>query len=89
MNIIYKYKLKVQGFKQVIELPMGSKILTAQCQDGIICLWVEVDPDRKLVKREFFVRGTGDAIADGIANSLRYINTVQVYPFVWHVYEVM
>lgn len=84
MKSIYKYELAITDSQQ-IAMPAGSKILTAQAQNGVVCLWAEVDADVKEEFRHFRFVGTGHQLPDG----LRYIATVQTAIFVWHVYEAI
>lgn len=85
MKTIYKYPLNLG--RQVVLLPLGARVLTAQVQHETICLWAEVaDPEGKKERRTFNVVGTGHPIPN---NPGVYIGTVQMQEgrFVWHVYE--
>ena len=85
MKTIYEYDLEVTDTQEVV-LPVGSKILTVQVQNGVPCLWATVDVEKpntdKKVIRTF---GTGQEIN---ANNLKYINTYQLYggEVVFHVF---
>jgi len=87
MKRIHKYPL-VAGVidRQSISLPAGARVLTAQVQHGVICLWAEVDTDETSEElREFVIHGTGH----DMLNHLHYIDTVQLDGgyLVFHVYE--
>lgn len=82
---IWKYKLRIEK-SQEIEFPENAKILTAQVQDNIPCIWAEVD-DSKAKKeiKTFYLIPTGEEVNNGS----RYIATL---PFnngkiIQHLYE--
>lgn len=75
---IWKYRVGTQ------QVPTGSTPLTAQYQDGVLCVWVEVDPANAFEEVSYLVAGTGQAIP----REWQYIGTVQQGELVWHVYEV-
>ncbi len=86
MTKIYKYELKTEKYQE-IELPENSKILTAQIQNHVPCIWVEVDPlIKKTVFRKFAFIPTGQAVDP---QSL-YIATLQFNggSIVQHLYEL-
>lgn len=86
MKTIHKSKLALTP-SQVIQLPVGAKILTAQDQGGQICVWYECYPDRPSGPRTIVLVGTGHELPD--THTLRYISTVQQMRFVWHFYEAI
>lgn len=81
---IHKFPLQLTDLQQVA-MPEGARVLTAQVQSSLICLWASVDPAAKQVNRCFVIAGTGEPI-DG---SEQYIGTVQQGGYVWHVFEVV
>jgi hypothetical protein len=81
--VVYKYPLTLVG-NQDVSMPVGAKILTAQEQDGCICLWAECPQVENVELREIIIVGTGH---DYLPSELQYIATVQIGAFVWHVYE--
>lgn len=83
MNKIYKYSLNRHDTS--VQLPAGANVVHAAEQNGTICLWAMVDPDKPLETRKFSVVGTGWDI-EGRAC---YIATVHEGPFVWHILEVL
>lgn len=81
---IWKYELPLGPKSEfVIEMPKGAKVLCVQAQDGEIFLWVKLDPDHCTELRKFTIYGTGNDVPSGGV----YIGTVQIDPFVWHVFE--
>ena len=90
-RIIQKYPLDVGRNK--IKIPECASILTAQLQKDIICLWVLDTPaDFALAKnsdspgRTFDIVGTGHPFGKN-GETYNYISTVQLYSFVWHIFE--
>jgi len=82
---IFKYRLKVTDV-QTIKLPYRAKVIKIDVQDDKLYLWAEVGHGEELVDRTFYVFGTGQPI-NVDPHSMKYIDTVQMPPFVWHVYE--
>jgi hypothetical protein len=84
MPTIYKYNL--QPGRTVLDLPAGALPLTAQMQNGDVCMWVLLDPARPHERRFFDVYGTGHGMP---ADPGRYVATFQMDGgvFVWHVFE--
>jgi hypothetical protein len=79
---IWKYKVE-----NVIEMPKEAEILSVQIQNGQMfntCIWVKVNPENELEKRQFEVIGTGHSFED---SNKEYIGTYQDGPFVWHLFE--
>lgn len=71
--------------KGVVIGSMGNKRFGPMLET--VCLWAmsNTDESRK-VRRMFRIYGTGRPIKEDPAD-LNYIGTVQVGPFVWHVFE--
>jgi hypothetical protein len=91
MKTIWKYQLK--DTNQNIEVPKGSKILTAQIQNNEITLWFLIkDSEAEKEKRHFKVYGTGHSI-DGVVTDRthQYINTLQFHggSLVLHCFEII
>lgn len=85
MKQIYKYNFKLSdegGFR--IKIHESHKILTAQEQNGVICIWAEVDTDTPIINKPLYVIGTGTGF---ISEATRYVATVQQDKFIWHIYE--
>lgn len=84
MKTIMEFKLDV-AVVQHIEIPEGSKILTAQERQGQISLWVIVDLLVPTERRTIEILGTG-----GRKNGFngQYIETVQLGDYVYHVFDL-
>lgn len=81
---IFKYILKLTD-EQTIKIPGLLKVLTAQKQNGSLCVWAIVDQKGPLIKVKFRIYGTGHPFnTDNV--ELMYISTVQDEQFVWHVF---
>ena len=84
MTTIWKYPLDV-ACSQVLVMPTDATILCVQTQRQRIYLWALVDPARKgFDRRHFSVYGTGHDLP---RHPGTYLGTVQIEPFVWHVFE--
>lgn len=97
MRTIHKQRLNLLE-AQVLQLPKGAKILTAQMQPFAISMgtayehenlqiWYECEPAQELEPRAFVILGTGHPMPD--THRLSYIATVQVGSLVLHIYEVL
>lgn len=83
MTTIYKYGLRITG-EQVIHMPLGARMLTAQMQDGDLFVWAMVDTAQPLEKVCFRIFGTGQEL--GALGDIPYLGTVQDGGLVWHVF---
>lgn len=85
MNLrIFKYPLEITD-EQVLHLPMRSKFLDVQTQDGELVMWVLHDtnlPTRKVTIR---IYGTGNPV-DEFVDDAEFIASAQYGPWVWHVF---
>lgn len=84
MKTIHKKVLPLETMQQVWMHP-DDHILCAQNQGGQICIWYTTDKvvTAPEIKRNIYIVGTGGIIpSDG-----RYIGTVQLGAYVWHLYE--
>lgn len=79
-------KVAVWEQEQTIELPLGSRPISVQFQNGVLCLWAEVD-DTTTDKEKFYLEivGTGHPLTDELK---RHISTVQDESLVFHIFEV-
>lgn len=70
-------------------MPQGAEILCIQTQDEIPCVWVLVDPNRKLTKVTFEIFGTGQNIPELLPR--KYIGTYQLKAgeLVFHCFKVI
>lgn len=79
---IYKYPLKLEVVQKV-EMPEDAKILSAQLQNGVLCIWALVSTDRELEDRTIHTIGTGWE-TDFL---YKFISTVQIDGLVWHIFD--
>ena len=85
---VWKYLLKISSAEQVLELPLGAKMvhvgLDPGASEGGPTVWAEVDPDEaRMIKHRFWVHGTGHDIPPG----RDHLGSVIDPPFAWHVYH--
>lgn len=89
MKTIWKYPISpdsVSGraFKISILAPSNSKPICVMNQNGIVCVWVEVDPDEKKNDvLDLYCVGTGHG---AVPEEKRYFGSVIDGQFVWHFY---
>ncbi len=85
---IYKYKLPLSISRDpVVQMPRGAISLSANMQNGWLCVWALVDPDMPLVDHLFSVLGTGHPV-DAMDEQGAFIGTVFDGPYVWHVFDL-
>lgn len=84
-EVIYKYPLEAMGWN-VLDLPPGALVLTAQAQHGAPVLWVKLNPDEPKEPRRILVAGTGHDMPHA---RLAYLSTLQLMGggIVCHVFE--
>lgn len=84
-KVIWKFPLSF-AHTQIIEMPLGAKIIHVANQFEFPTMWVIVDPSAPKVKRRFGVIATGALFDD---SSVRYVGsfTIQGGMFVGHVVE--
>ena len=68
-------------------MPKGAELLSVANQDGCLCLWANVDADKQFETRFVKIIGTGNPIPQDMGVDRRFIGTVLMDPFVWHVFE--
>lgn len=80
--MIYKWIIEVKD-ETIIETPIVGQWLTAQYQNGQLCVWAT---HRNGLKERWCLRvvGTGHPFTD--MDECHYIGTVQRPPLVWHVF---
>lgn len=84
MKKIYKFQIELTEY-QLLAMPKDAEIISAQSQDGRICLWAIVDTEQdEIVYRHILLVGTGHRVLD---NAKKFIGTVQQGAFVWHLFE--
>lgn len=86
---IYKYPLQIED-RQIIEMPRGARILSIQVQNGVPCIWAQVNPKSEKEKRVIYIVGTGHDLEDFIFDSCGYRGTFQLHggALVFHVFEI-
>lgn len=85
MKRIFKYQLGVSD-EQVVNLPIGSRILSLQVQRGIPCIWAIVDDQEvKTSPIKVLMFGTGHSISDEDTKN-RFAGTIQFRDLVFHVF---
>lgn len=81
---VWKYILEVTD-EQWLELPRGYRFLSVDVQNGVPCLWVQVDSEA--VKDSILVVtvGTGEPMRK---DDMKFLGTYQLYngSFVGHVF---
>jgi hypothetical protein len=82
MISIYKYPFQI--FDVVpIEMPAAAVPLCVQLQDGVPCIWMQVDTSNPTVYRALRIFGTGREVE---SYGLAYVGSIQMGPYVWHIY---
>ncbi len=88
MKKIYKYRLTLID-RQYINMPIGYEILSVQVQDNDLVLWALVSPEMKNARVPIEINGTGNMIHEHEGESKKYLATIQMNYFVWHVFEII
>ena len=91
MKKIHKYPVEI-NYRFSINLPEDSVILSFQVQHNSAWIWVIVDRDKALERRNFRIFGTGHPLEDKEYEEykdieLNYIGTIQLNGMVWHLFE--
>lgn len=91
MRLIWKFVLRNPD-ANVVDMPLGARVVHADLQDGYPCIWAEVDPVADKLPRVFHIYPTGIPVVDGDV----YVGTVRVpdvsarnFAYFWHIYERM
>ncbi len=89
MKKVFKHTL---GMKDdfILELPIDSKPLSIQIQDGQPQMWVLVDPIATIMEKRYFrMCGTGHLL--NYSQTLCFIDTFQLHggDLIFHVFEVL
>ena len=80
------YKIMLIYPVQTVDLPVGAVVVNVATQNGVPCMWVEVEPAAPSEKRTFAGYGTGHSIEPGYV----YVGTahdVEGMGLVFHIYE--
>lgn len=84
---IWKYCLEITDLQRV-EMPPGAQILSIGNQNDTVCLWSIADVSTKFWQQRWFeVIGTGNRLNMNFGIERKFIGTVQINAFVWHVFE--
>lgn len=86
MKTIYKYQFSMSSDKEEFEMPSASFPLSVGEQNGLPCMWCQVETNNPIVTRKFRIVGTGHEIPETVRLS-KYVGTVQIGVFVWHIFE--
>ncbi len=89
MLSIWKFPLEITD-AQTIKMPAGAELLSVGEQNGTLCLWAKVDPNKEIVEKNIRIFGTVHPVPkDDFENDkeLSFIGTVQIGSFVWHVFK--
>ena len=83
---IYKYQLEITD-RQDLYLPKNSRVLSAKEQDGILCVWVQLNEAELEDKYTFYIFGTGTSPDMSVKLSTAYVDSViMANGLVWHVF---
>lgn len=87
MHLIFKYPLEITDVQR-IDMPSGADVLSAQVQNGVLCVWAIFDQrfSQMLERRTFYIVGTGNPIPDEYVKGNLFVGTVQRVSFVWHIF---
>lgn len=87
MKTIWKYELAITD-DQYVDMPIGAKPLSVDIQNGVPCMWVEVDSEKTPAQVHIMTVGTGYPVSH--PKTSRFIGTYQLHggSFVGHVYVV-
>ena len=79
---IYEYQLALAE-SQYVAMPEGAEVLSIGLQNGIITIWVKVEPQNPSIAYAFYIAGTGGEVP----NNTEFIGTVMQDRFVWYVFQ--
>ena len=86
VDTIWKYELGYTH-EQTIRTPIVWRPIHVEMQDGILCLWAEVDSRSDIVERTIAVYGTGHPLRDMHWQWQHLGSTLAAGgQLVWHVY---
>lgn len=85
-HAVWKYELPLDaGPLYRVRMPYGSGIVAFQIQHGVPTIWADVNPlETETEERILRIVGTGHV---EVAPLSMYRGTVQIGPFVWHLFE--
>lgn len=86
--IIYKYPLKPSPIIQELYLPFGTQTLSVVAQNNEVMIYCTLEtPDADTIKHRYAVIGTGWETDFG-EEFPKFIGTVVIGVYVWHVFEL-
>lgn len=81
---IFKYPLEVTDH-QSVQMVCGADILSVGVDShGRLCAWAMVNPGQTKHARDIWIIGTGNPMPEV---PLRFLGSVTMAPFVWHIFE--
>lgn len=88
MKVIYKYEIRPDSTKDAsfeirVVTKLGAKPLYVALQNGIPCVWMEVDKARASTTITLYSVGTGFG---AVPDDGEYLGTIIEGPYVWHIY---
>lgn len=89
MKVIYKYPLRFldRDNIQELELPAGAELLKVDVQNGVVTLWALVDTENRMRLEKFALRMTGEELDYSFDAEWEHLETVQMYPYVYHIFR--
>lgn len=90
MKAIHKYVLPMLE-ESFVDMPSVNTVISAEMQDGWICVWAIVDTNLPMVKKRFNLYKTGQEIKEPIEN-LKYIGIAKIHVGMdlgMHIFEVL
>ena len=85
MRTIWKYKIPVLlNASHMVNMPVDALVTDVKMQGDIPVIWAEVEDSHPLEARVFRWVGTGHELLN---QGWAYVKTVQIPPYVWHLYE--
>jgi len=92
-STIYKYQVGMASAGDnvaEVAVPKGAKYLSCKVQDGVICVWYQVNPEEKeLIKHTWLQLGTGHPLPFKVGDkNFKFVDTLVVdeYGLVWHMF---
>ena len=88
MKTVWKYTVPTDGTFGM-NMPAGAEVLSVHVQNGVVNMWVEVDPDVGSILKRFRVCGTGhDMPAD---EPRRFVGSYLLHGAteVYHLFEIV
>ena len=89
MKVIHRYAFQPLAVRTFHDIPFDAKILSIQHQGPEMCMWVEVDPDKKVkkpLKIAISLTGEGEDAPD--SRRAEYITTCQHGALGLHYYRL-